>query len=299
MSAPRRPLSSMARSLAAVLAVSAGVVVGVGLVGCDRTELPRGPLSFQDAADLGKPVTTVVLSPAELLQVAPPETVTTNDPYYVKIKRFRGLPLAPLLERAFPQADLATSTFVLRAADGYAVPIEGSRLLEPGAFLAIADLDAPAWEPIGPAKVSPAPFYLVWQGQDRANLTTHPRPWQLKQIERVRFETAFPHTAPGETASDAPSWRGFRTFRAQCLSCHAINREGGRVGPELNVPQSIVEYRPEAQIRAYIRNPRTFRYGNMPPHPDLRDEDLDALVGYLSAMKSRKFDPDARAPGSH
>ena len=38
-----------------------------------------------------------------------------------------------------------------------------------------------------------------------------------------------------------------------------------------NVPQSIVEYRPEAQIRAYIRNPLTFRYGAMPPHPHLDD----------------------------
>jgi len=46
-----------------------------------------------------------------------------------------------------------------------------------------------------------------------------------------------------------------------------MNREGGRVGPELNVPQSIVEYRPEAQIKAYIRNPLQFRYGHMPPQP--------------------------------
>ena len=66
-------------------------------------------------------------------------------------------------------------------------------------------------------------------------------------------------------------------------------------GPELNVPQSIVEYRPEPQIRAYIRDPRTFRYGNMPPHPHLSDADLDALLAYFRAMKDRKHDPDAHA----
>ena len=69
-----------------------------------------------------------------------------------------------------------------------------------------------------------------------------------------------------------------------------MNREGGRVGPELNVPQSIVEYRPEAQIRAYIRDPKTFRYGNMPAHPSLTDADLDDLISYFKAMKAQKHD---------
>lgn len=265
--------------------------------GCGGGELPSAPLTFHDAVEPNKPSTTITLSPSELVKVAPPETVTTNDPYYAKIKRFRALPLAPLLARGFPGADLAGSTFVLRAADGYAVPVEGTRLLEPGASVAIADVDAPAWEPIGPSKVSPAPFYVVWKGQDQNNLTTHPRPWQLTRIERVRFETAFPHTAPSDTPSDDASWRGFRTFRAQCLRCHAMNREGGRVGPELNVPQSIVEYRPEAQIRAYIRDPRSFRYGNMPPHPDLGDRELDELMAYFGSMKGRKHDPDAGKTG--
>ena len=70
-----------------------------------------------------------------------------------------------------------------------------------------------------------------------------------------------------------------------------MNREGGRVGPELNVPQNILEYRPEPQVRAYIRDPATFRYGNMPPHPDLTDAQMDALIAYLGAMKDRKHDP--------
>ena len=67
------------------------------------------------------------------------------------------------------------------------------------------------------------------------------------------------------------------------------------MGPDLNVPQSIVEYRPEAQIRAYIKDPGVFRYGAMPAHPSLSARDLDGLLAYFRAMAARKHDPDAKA----
>jgi len=71
----------------------------------------------------------------------------------------------------------------------------------------------------------------------------------------------------------------------------AVNGEGGRVGPELNVPQSIVEYRPEAQIRAFVRDPQRFRYTQMPANPHLSDADLDALLAYFHHMRAHKHDP--------
>ena len=67
--------------------------------------------------------------------------------------------------------------------------------------------------------------------------------------------------------------------------------QGGRVGPDLNVPRSIVEYRPIAQIKAYVKNPASFRYTSMPAHPGLSEADLDALIAYFSAMRARKQDP--------
>ena len=234
--------------------------------------------------------TTKTLSRAELVRAVPPETVEGFDPYYGKNKRFRALPLAKVLAQAFGSAgDLEHEEFVLRARDGYAVPMRGSLVTEEGAYVAIQDLDVPGWEPIGPQHVSPAPFYLIWKKPEQTNLDAHPRPWQLDTIEIARFDAIYPHTSPGAAASPLAR-RGYELFRDHCIKCHAINREGGHVGPDLNVPQNVTEYRPEDQIRAYIKNPATFRYGNMPAHPDLTDADLDALLAYFHAMKDRKFD---------
>src|SRR4029077_21268172 len=92
---------------------------------------------------------------------------------------------------------------------------------------------------------------------------------------------------------DAPAWKGYTIFRSECIACHAINGEGGTIGPELNVPQSIVEYRPEEQLKAYIRKPETFRYTSMPSHEHLTPADLDAVIAYFRAMRDRKHDPKA------
>ena len=75
------------------------------------------------------------------------------------------------------------------------------------------------------------------------------------------------------------------------MICHAINGEGGRIGPELNVPRSIVEYRPEHQIREYVRDPGSFRHTSMPAHRHLDEAALDALIAYFRAMSARKHDP--------
>jgi mono/diheme cytochrome c family protein len=255
-------------------------------------KIPDVKLSFRrDQRDLRS------VSLRELAEHATARVVETDDPYYGVRKHFRALPLNESLAFGFGQGvdQLRRLSFVLRALDGYAVPIEGSRLLEGGAYLAFDDVDVAGFAPIGPQRVSPAPMYLVWTRPTQGNLDTHPRPWQLATIEIAPFEALYPHTLPTGEAADSASMHGFSVFRDHCIKCHAMNREGGRVGPDLNVPQSIIEYRPAEQIRAYVKNPAAFRYGAMPAHPHLSEQDLDGLVAYFAAMAQRKHDPGSKA----
>ncbi|MEZ4293491.1 MAG: cytochrome c [Polyangiaceae bacterium] len=293
------PCASAAAAAGATATASAGGVSAETTSGGVSSASAQDP-SIDLGAELsfvkgGKTVRKVRLG--ELLGEVKEERLAVYDPYYNREKTFRGLPLAEVVRRGFQGSDgaLPAQEYVLRARDGYTVPMRGSRVFEDGAYVAFADVDVPGWEPIGQQRANPGPFYLVWRKKEQQSLETHPRPWQLASIEIARFEDLFPHTVPSE--GKAAAARGFGIFKEQCVHCHAINREGGRVGPELNVPKSIVEYRPIDQIKAYVRDPMQFRYGNMPAHPFLSDTDLDDLVVYLQDMKERKHDPAQKETG--
>ena len=226
--------------------------------------------------------------------------VTVDDPYYGHPVTYLACPLAAVLELGFgaPVASLAGETIVFRALDGYARPAAGALLAEPGGWLAFADAerqrgDDPGWRPIDRKQVDPGPFYVVWSGAAQRDPHRYPWPYQLHEIEIASLERLYPDTVPHGLPPEAPARAGHALFLAHCIACHAINRQGGTVGPELNVPRSIVEYRPAEQIRAYVRNPLAFRYTSMPAHPQLSDADLDALLAYFAAMKDRKRDPGA------
>ncbi len=244
----------------------------------------------------------------QLAARCPTETVEVDDPYYERPMRYHAWPLRCVLTAGFgvDPASLPGPGVLLRALDGYTRPASLAQLLEDGGYLAFADatLDgagagaaASRFSPIDRRQVDPGPFYLVWTGAARSDPNSQPWPYQLASIEVASFEAVFPHTVPDGLAADAAGWRGYRVFQASCAACHAINGEGGRVGPELNVPRSIVEYRPVEQIKAYVRDPARFRYTSMPAHPDLSSDDLDALIAYFRAMSTRKH--DARRKAAH
>jgi mono/diheme cytochrome c family protein len=250
-------------------------------------------LTFRDAAGREK-----MLRKGELRAQCGPATVRVEDPYYQKPRRFVACPLARVFELGFgaPPAAFAGLDFLLVALDGYARTAPGSQLAEDGAFLALDDADrvargASGFDPIDRRQLDAGPFYLVWTGPGRSDAHRYPWPYQLARIEVVRFEERFPHTVPVGAPEGSPARAGYAIFRRECVSCHAVNGEGGSVGPELNVPKSVAEYRDPAWIEAYVRDPSAIRYTSMPSHLHLSEADLDALVAYFTHMSAHKHDP--------
>ncbi|NJO13308.1 MAG: c-type cytochrome, partial [Gammaproteobacteria bacterium] len=76
---------------------------------------------------------------------------------------------------------------------------------------------------------------------------------------------------------------GYALFRQHCLPCHSLNKEGGLIGPELNVPRNVTEYRSEQQLREWIRSAQSFRWRTkMPDYTWLEPQQIVAIVDYLS-----------------
>ncbi len=230
---------------------------------------------------------------ADFVDELRPSVVETDDPYYQRMKRFWAVPSGALLAHIFQQTaeQLLDATLIVRAKDGFVVHFSGPQLLDEAAYFAFADAEHKEFVPIGEQKADPAPLYLVWEGE-RSDLTEYPRPWGLASIELAKKDAGLEHTVPeGGFGDNALAERGNVLFKQECIRCHSINQQGGKVGPDLNVPQNILEYRPEAQVKQYIRDPKTFRYSNMPPHLDLSDADLSALIAYMKLMGQHQIDP--------
>ena len=280
----------------------AGAVLGAGLAAPARAEGDT-PLRFERDGALVRS-----LSRSELTGRCGVTRVQVADPYYARAKTYLACPLACVLELGFgkPPSAQRGENFFLRAADGYVKPASGERLAEPGGWLAFADAEhsgpgapgsgATGWEPIDRRQVDPGPYYLVWSGPEQNDPHRHPWPYQLVAIEIAPFEARYPHTIPTGAPAGSPAWTGFAVFRSECVACHAINGEGGTIGPELNLPLSIVEYRPAAQIKSFIRDPAQFRYSSMPANLHLTEGQLDGLIAYFTAMQSRKHDPRRALP---
>lgn len=246
-------------------------------------KLPQGvTLTLSREGQLVKKLTL-----EELTTITPAVDVSVDDPQYGRQKHYKAVALKPVLKAAYGEL-AAAQQLVVRATDGYAIPTTGETLTTDGAYLAYRDREAPNWEPIGPQKVSPGPLYMIWRGADQRDPNVFPWPYAMQQIDAVSLETLYAKASPGKDPNESVK-RGHAIVLHKCIKCHAVNGQGGHLGPELNIPKNVTEYWSADQVRAYIKDPATLRYGNMPPNPDLSDRDLDDLLAYLSAMKDHKI----------
>jgi len=264
----------------------------------DATASPSNEVSSRHAVKFtSADGETKSFSLAELIENVPTHEVTVHDPLYNKEKTFQAFSLRELIPYGFGQSaeELADQDIVLGALDGYTVPTHGARLFEDGGYAAFADEAPEGWEPIEAKKADPSPLYMIWTKDTQQNEQTHPRPWQLVEFALSSHEKLYANSSPSHLAEDDPAQHGYDLFRQNCIVCHSVNLSGGRVGPEMNIPQNITEYRSREFVLAYISNPQKFRYSQMPAFPQLSDADLASIWSYFEAMKAQKIDP-TRSP---
>lgn len=252
------------------------LIFGLGLLALSAAAEPE--LEFKRAG-----VLVAKKSLTELKREIAPRVVGFHDPHYGKIKRFECLPIAAVMVLVYGEnwLNLPETHASFAASDGYASQTGAARLAEKDGCLAFRDLDFPGWEPVGRRQVSPAPFYLFWERPEQSPENGYPWPWQLTAIDLVSFESAYPEVVPRGAKDGSGAWRGYEIFRARCMRCHAVNRQGGTVGPDLNAPMSITKYRSKKWIKSWTRQPSRYRYSQMPDHLDLKDGDLDDLYEYF------------------
>jgi cytochrome c2 len=232
----------------------------------------------------GKPVKELTLG--ELKSKLEMHSIELYDHEYGKPKKYMGFTVRDVLALGFASEliDPDFTDIAFTALDGYESVSVLSKMKEKGGYIVFADLSYPGWEPVGRAQASPGPFYLVWTGKDQLPENEYPWPWQIASINIMRFPDQYPLVYPAGAGEGSAAYKGYEIFKGRCVKCHSMNKQGGKVGPDLNAPESIVTYRSEYMIKEFIKHPSKYRYTQMPDHPDLTDVDLNNLIAYFRYM---------------
>jgi len=236
----------------------------------------------------------IVLTPRDFgrLHVA---KITVKDPVYGKEKHYAGYWLSDVLNLAGLQA-YDDSEFIFTALDGYKARISQSDLSRSKAngFIAIADIDQEqGWEPFqhGKEMITPAPYYLVWDlPVDMPKDIQLPWPYQMVGISIMSVNQADDKVFPSGDKNPSVI-RGYKVFSQNCLACHSVNLQGGVLGPELNIPKNILEYRQRTFLKTFIKDPNSFSAHNKMPAFEkvLSSDDIEDLLNYLDWMGKHKI----------
>ncbi|WP_299006121.1 cytochrome c [uncultured Shewanella sp.] len=224
-------------------------------------------------------------------------SIEVTSPYYAEnkmtVKHYEGFRIQDILNWVYGQQwqNNSSNDISFIAADGYKTISSGDIFKQTGGYLVYKDLDVDqGWQTIlsHGNKLDPGPFFLVWTGEKQTSELGFPWPWQVTGIEVIQFENQYPKVYPQGISLNSKVFKGFAIFKKECIQCHAMDQQGGMIGPDLNAPQNILDYRSRNMVKAYIRDPQTFRYSKMPSHLHLTEQELEQLIDYFTFMGRSK-----------
>lgn len=216
-----------------------------------------------------------------------------DDPVYHSIKRYQAVALSKLLSSytAIKTIDPKNYQIVFECEDGYKPMMPLQKIMDSKAYVAVSDIDAPKgqlWSEIikDGHEMKAAPFYLIYEAVP-ANETDYKWPYNLVKIQLVNNSLNIALIAPKD---DPKAQAGFDLFDKNCVTCHAINKIGGTMGPELNYPKSVTEYWKKDQLKKFIQHPASFRNDvKMPTLTNITPRDIDQIFYYLEYMSYHKI----------
>lgn len=211
------------------------------------------------------------------------------DHFFKTSKKFRGYFINTLLDSVIKSVrfDTAHAILIFECIDGYRPVMDLSKIYgDAKGYIVFEDLDSNLkknWPDSIDKKFSP--FYLAWDDVKKED-DSFMWPYGLTGLKLMsanqEYETIYPY-------KDAALVNGFYLFRQNCIKCHSINKIGGTMGPEFNVPRNITEYWKEQDILSFAKNPSAFRYSShMPAITNVPDTDLLEIIRYIKSMKNNK-----------
>jgi mono/diheme cytochrome c family protein len=206
-------------------------------------------------------------------------------------KQFIGFSLQNFLDSIITsnQFDTTGAVVVFECVDGYRPTMPIAQVFrDKKGFITTRDLNATAgknW--IDSLDKKMKPFYLVWQDVPKED-HSYMWPYGLYAMRLVPAGTAFKDAYPFDTPDMVA---GFQLFNQNCMKCHSVNKVGGVMGPEMNIPKNITEYWTDENIIAFAKNPQSFRYrSSMAPITGVSDEDFQQILAYLKYIAAHKVD---------
>lgn len=73
------------------------------------------------------------------------------------------------------------------------------------------------------------------------------------------------------------------TYKTICAACHSIGGAGGTIGPALD---DVRNRKNPEELKAWIGDPQSVKPGTAMPQIPMNDEELNAIVAYLSSLSS-------------
>ena len=254
--------------------------------------------------DHGRPVKTLTIE--ELKQLSPVQTIKAMDPNAGRENEFFAIPFQPLLDKVYGDNWKRSEELLFTCADGYQPSLPRERFEEYESYLAfdIKGIKKFAIRNVteGNKLISLSPYYLIWNNRSLPALQMGDGgfwPYQLVGVDLIQFVDRFPKLAPPENSSKKIQ-SGFLHFRKNCLQCHALNGEGGHIGPELNYPVNVTEFYDLKFLKRWIMDPPSIRWKTaMPPFHSATEKDqkrieqiVDEIIAYLQSMKKKKIRPE-------